>query len=92
MIAFTVPPIASEPQSTDPGPITTSSRSIESGSTVFQYWFGPSRKTELLSRTPSIRKRFLNAVNPRRKGDPCPYAVSWTMTPGRSRSACGVVR
>ncbi len=44
-------------------------------SMVFQYWLGPSRKTELFRRMPSIRNRFRKLVKPRMYGEPWPCAV-----------------
>jgi len=62
---LTVPPMASEPKSTEAGPLTTSMRAIEKRSTVEVYWFGPERQVELLSRMPSIRKSVRKPVKPR---------------------------
>ncbi len=67
-------------------------RLIENVSIVFQYWFGPSRNTELLSRMPSISSTLRKPVKPRMNGEPCPFAVFCTSTPGISPSASGSVR
>jgi hypothetical protein len=61
-------------------------------STVFQYWFGPSRNTELLRRMPSISSTLRKPVKPRMNGEPCPLDVFCTSTPGTSPSASGSVR
>jgi len=65
---------------------------MASASTVFQYWMGPLRKVELLMRTPSTSSRFCRPVKPRMKGEPWPWAVFCTSTPGVNCNASGSVR
>ena len=67
-------------------------REMVRASTVFQYWFGPSRNVELFRRIPSMRNRVRKPVKPRMKGEPWPCPVFCTIIDGSSASTSGTVR
>ncbi len=84
-----VPPSASLPYSTDPGPRTTSIRSATAVSIQLRYWLGPDRHAAVLSRTPSTRYTLLCPVKPLMIGEAWAVVVCCSSTPGSSRRICG---
>ena len=80
------PPIASEPNRVDPGPRTTSTRSIDHGSISDVIWLGAGRNIASLTRMPSTSKSTLEPISPRTIGAPWPGPVRCTATPGRPSS------
>jgi hypothetical protein len=53
-------------------------------SVMFQYCTGPLRNVELLIRTPSTSSRLSRPVKPRMNGEPWPWVVLSTITPGNT--------
>jgi hypothetical protein len=72
--------MASPPHIVDCEPRTISMRSTEPGSNRPEYWFGPPRSVELLTRMPSTRMSTCCPVTPRRKIDDWPRPVCCTST------------
>ena len=90
--AWMVPPTASEPYCTEPPPRKTSILPTLNTSIVLKYWLGPDLTVALLRRIPSYSSKVWFPVKPLKKGDPPPWLVFCTNTPGANSSASGAVR